>query len=183
LYGIIYCVYCTVTGKCYIGQTTKGISQRWSQHIADANRNHIPFSRAIAEHGADAFELSILAEANSQEQLDELEAKWILLKRSYDPEAGYNRRFGGISGKLTIETKATMSKAQYGHSSSPEARARQSKAMKGRQSHNKGVPMSDEQRLKMQDSWYRDRENLSFSPAAVYARIYRKRKRLAALAA
>jgi group I intron endonuclease len=157
-YGIIYCAYCTVTGKSYIGQTTQGLNRRWAGHVSDVKRNQLLISKAIAEHGADAFELSVVAETESQEQLDALEKLWIILKRSYDPAFGYNRQFGGLGGKHT-----------------EEAKAKNSASNRGRVAHNKGKPMSDDQRMKISVA-----RQPNPSPQALYLRAWRERKRLEA---
>ena len=38
-YGIIYKITNKVNGKCYIGQTTKSLSDRWSKHKYKKSHN------------------------------------------------------------------------------------------------------------------------------------------------
>jgi hypothetical protein len=55
--GIIYIAKNKVNGKCYVGQTTKGLNRRRRDHIWDAkNGAKFIFHYAIKKYGEDAFE-------------------------------------------------------------------------------------------------------------------------------
>jgi len=99
--GSIYQAKNKKTGKLYIGQTqdTKerngvpyryGMIGRWSDHLSSAFRGaKTPLAKAILEHGADEFDLTILEDNITSERLDEREAHWIEQTNSVVP-FGYN---------------------------------------------------------------------------------------------
>ena len=153
-----------MNGKSYVGQTTVGIKQRWSGHRWDVKKNKLQITKAITEYGPDAFALSILAHADNQQQLDELETFWIIRKRSHDPQFGYNRRLGGKGGSFTKEARATISAARKGITLSPEHCAKMSAIRKGR-------------RLSPEATANRRQKNPNPSRCALINRAYRDRKR------
>jgi len=200
-YGIVYCATCTVNGKSYVGQTTDGIKQRWSNHKYDAKRRTAPVSKAIAEYGVSAFDLATLAEADNQTDLDELERLWIATKQSYNPQLGYNRTFGGVHGKPTPEQRAKMSAAKMGrtlspehcsatsaglmgHAVSPESRAKMSAAAKGRAlspEHRAKISAANMGRKATPESRAINSAahmQANPSPRALYLRAWRERQRL-----
>lgn len=70
--SIIYEAVCLDTGKRYVGQTRRGLSERKRRHIRRAFRLHDPaseskFYRAIRKYGEDNFKWRILAIVEPQE--------------------------------------------------------------------------------------------------------------------
>lgn len=92
-YGLIYLVTNTVTGKVYVGQTTRTLADRWKSHRASGRKSRLGTS--IRAHGKEAFRVEQLDTAESLEELNELERKYIAQYRSTDPTVGYNFEVGG----------------------------------------------------------------------------------------
>ncbi len=87
MFGSIYKITCTSTGKSYIGQTCDlkykngkpfqyGPSGRWSDHVSKARDANTPLAVAIRTYGKENFKVEVL-ERDLLDKLDELEAKCI----------------------------------------------------------------------------------------------------------
>jgi len=120
-YGIVYCALSRTSRKGYVGQTTQDLQARWRSH--KHGQCHA-LRAAIQKYGADDFDLSVLAEAANQDELDRQEIRFIAKLNTLAPK-GYNIETGGGNGKPT-----------------PRARQRMSFA-------HKGVPLSDDHRAAM----------------------------------
>lgn len=135
VYGIIYHIFDTTNGKCYVGQTTRDLSARKSEHLAEANKNNGHFHRALHQR-PDAFVWTVLTAVSTQEELNRAEIDLGLLFDALAP-AGYTMRLGYQKGVMSevsknklrvpksIETRMRMSKPK-----SAETRARISVARK-----------------------------------------------------
>jgi group I intron endonuclease len=101
---IIYKSTNKITGKIYIGQTTKNLEQRINGHIkeskVDKNR---PFLSSINKYGIDNFVFEIIDSVNNVDELNDKEIYWINFYNSVSPN-GYNVTGGG-QGKKMIKTK------------------------------------------------------------------------------
>lgn len=124
---VIYALADEIGQPLYVGQTTKSLSLRLSQHR----------STGIASDGDSIVPLEI-----SPEDPDEAERRWIAQLRA----GGWvlrNRELGGRRGARgithTVEARARISEAHRGKSLSVEHRAKLSAA-------HKGVPLSPEHR-------------------------------------
>jgi hypothetical protein len=95
-YGYIYLITNQVTGAYYVGQTTKGIYQRFDQHMANAKKRWttVPLQQAIQEYGYWNFIPQHLHTCYSQEELDDMEKKYIAEYYSYVAYGGYNQIYG-----------------------------------------------------------------------------------------
>lgn len=99
----VYKATCKENGKVYIGITSRGIEQRWKEHVSDAFNTKHPdydtiFKKAIRKYGENGFTIEKIDEANSFEELKELERTYIAQYRSFafDKDAnGYNSTRGG----------------------------------------------------------------------------------------
>lgn len=162
--GCIYKVTNKINGKCYIGKTTKTLSERKKQHINNAysKKNGPYFHKAIKKYSPENFEWKILYTSNSENVLNDLERACINKYDSYN--SGYNLTKGGdgVSGwHHSEETKKKISEAGMGkHPSeetrrkigdkhkgkivSKETREKLSKAVKGEKNHNYGKKFSKE---------------------------------------
>ena len=94
--GYIYKVINSINNKVYIGQTTRTIPIRWSEHVRySANKNLNYTSElyyAIQKYGAESFVVEQIEECNDN-MLDEREQYWI---DKYDScNNGYNITRGG----------------------------------------------------------------------------------------
>lgn len=143
--GIIYQHINTFNNKCYIGQTSKSLDERWKKHLKEAKRNsNCAFHCAIRKYGAEAFEHKILCEIYREtteqlkEVLDYYECYYIKYYDSYNH--GYNMTTGGdgaMGFKASEETKQKQSKLRqgelnpfYGKHHSEETRNKLSEAAK-----------------------------------------------------
>lgn len=102
--GFIYKVTNKENGKVYIGQTTRTIEERWSEHTRNAFQDNNleyknKFHRAIRKYGLGGFIVDqqecISADTfeELQHKLNDAETKWILKYNSKDE--GYNSSLGG----------------------------------------------------------------------------------------
>lgn len=75
----IYKITNKINGKVYIGQTIRPAQQRFRRHINDAMNNilNTHFAKAIRKYGPDAWELTIIDKAETQEELNQKEQYWI----------------------------------------------------------------------------------------------------------
>lgn len=91
-----YLVTCSITGKHYIGITSRTIKRRWAEHLYDARsgRTAMLISRAIAKHGAESFCIKVLCSANSWPEICAVEAALIDQHGTRSP-SGYNLSEGG----------------------------------------------------------------------------------------
>lgn len=81
----IYKITNLVNNKVYIGQSIH-IERRWQEHCRPSTRSLI--GKAIQKYGKESFSFQILEECD-EEQLDELEAEYIIKYNSVVPN-GYN---------------------------------------------------------------------------------------------
>lgn len=133
--GIVYLATNLVNGKVYVGQTVI-LSKRITQHLCESRHSpKVPFHRAIAKYGRDNFTFEEIGTAVTQEELNNLEAVWILSIGSHRTRVGYNRRLGGGGSSCCEETRRLQSLAKKGKPSpkkgtkvSPEVRARMTEA-------------------------------------------------------
>lgn len=147
VYGIIYLIRNTLNGKVYIGQTTKTLERRWKEHNW-SSRYKSPLKAALRKYGATAFTASVLHQAFSRQELDEMEVCAIWSHDSTNRSSGYNLTPGGKSlGKgsqhpsfgreVSQETRLKISAANKGHETSPEHRRKIGIKSVGR-IHNRG---------------------------------------------
>ena len=100
------------SGRCYIGQSIQAPNQRRLEHICDSR--HTPktyhFHNALRKYGVNAFAWEVIATAESIEELNELEEKYVDLYDSINN--GYNVRQPGNNKKHNPESIKRMSEAQ-----------------------------------------------------------------------
>ena len=86
----IYKITNLVNNKVYIGQSARGVKERFARHIHDAMSGRLDthFARAIRKHGPDNFVVEVIDTADTQDDLNYKEQYWI---REYDSlRHGYN---------------------------------------------------------------------------------------------
>jgi hypothetical protein len=142
--GIIYRLENIVTKKSYIGQTTKlNINARLNNHKSE-NSRCLLIKRSISKHGIENFDITILEKNIPENQLDDLEKKYIKTLNTLTP-FGYNIENGGNKNKkLSKETKRKISESEKGKKLSEETKQKISLA-------NKGRKLSEETKRKMSE--------------------------------
>ena len=86
----IYKITNLVNNKVYIGQSARGVRERFTRHINDAMSDRLDthFARAIRKYGPENFVVEVIDTANTQDELNCKEQYWI---RQYDSiKHGYN---------------------------------------------------------------------------------------------
>lgn len=128
-YGVVYAVFCTTSGKYYVGQTRQPVMRRWQQHQRQARTGCVRLRRALAKYGVGAFTLSILTVCSSREELDAAERYWIAVLRGVSD--GYNIGTGGATSTPTVETARRISAAVTRAWADAEKRSRMVQARLG----------------------------------------------------
>jgi len=115
--GCVYLARNKINGKLYVGKTICKLRKRQREHRHDALRGRVTgLGRAIAKHGFDNFEWSILAESNDPAELVRLEVEFIAALQTRAPN-GYNLTDGGegaVGYTPSVETRIKMSVARKG---------------------------------------------------------------------
>jgi hypothetical protein len=126
--GIIYKLTHIESGKSYIGQTKGELRVRLNGH---KSKNGCPYiSQAIQKYGMDAFQVSVLAEAETKPELNTLEVKYIKEFNTTYPN-GYNLRNGGDGSYHNEESKKKIAQKAKEQFSSIEVRNQSSLARGG----------------------------------------------------
>lgn len=145
---IVYVLTNRVNGKRYIGQTSRALGVRWTQHIKDSKSGEYAINRAIRKYGAHNFEVAMLATADSLAKLNELERQYVAEFGTFGGN-GYNQTIGGdgvmLCRKHSVETREKISALQIGRKQSPEAVAKRIATQIGR-------PLSPEHRKKISEA-------------------------------
>lgn len=122
-FGFIYITTNTVTGKKYIGQSRYS-KPKWETYLGSGKF----LLESIAKHGRENFRRVIICEADSREELCELERYFIKKFNAVDNRSFYNVADGGyatrgFSGKKhSAERNAILSQKMMGHSVSESTR-------------------------------------------------------------
>ena len=96
----IYKITNNINGKCYIGQTSKTIEERWKEHINNSkrkNRKKNYLQNAILKYGKENFSIEEIEKCDIS-KLDEKEIYWIKFYDSF--HNAYNCTLGGDGGKI-----------------------------------------------------------------------------------
>ncbi len=120
---LIYKITNKINGKCYVGQTTKSIEQRWKAHCWQCNfNNNMIIYRAIKKYGKENFSIEKICDCQNQKELNESEVKYIKYFDTMCPN-GYNLcGGGGGTGIMSDIVKKKISKAHIGKKATPETR-------------------------------------------------------------
>jgi group I intron endonuclease len=153
MYGIIYRAT-GPTGKVYIGQTTKTLNRRKSDHACRAKKGDRrgAFQLALLEYGLNAFQWEQIDTAATAEELSRKEKHWIAHYRADDPAHGFNLTAGGTVFSPTPETRQKISEALKGRHLSVEHRHKLSKAKKSKSGNLRRKILSPEHRQKLSES-------------------------------
>ena len=137
--GIIYSWLNSVNGKEYIGQTIHE-KRRYQEHKRAANEKELMIDRAIAKYGWKSFKYSVIVtvvgytKKEVRERLNELETKYIALRKTHHTQCGYNLTWGGShvgNYQHTEATKKLLSQMRKGKKLSDEDRKKISDGHRG----------------------------------------------------
>jgi len=111
VYGVIYMITHTHSGKVYVGQTVDW-ERRLRTYKALRCKSQSKLYRAFVKHGIEAFTFEVVDTAVDKVQLALLEM--LFIEKTNAMLSGYNCTAGGVSGKQSPETCARRSRAQKG---------------------------------------------------------------------
>ena len=151
------CIYMITfpSNKKYIGQTTRDVTKRISEHRRSASGCTI-LKNAVAKYGS--FEWEVLLNVNDH-LLDAYETRFIDVYKTVEP-FGYNIRCGGSAGnKHSNESRKRMQQAKlgennpnYGLRRTDKAKAAISAAKSGDKHHFFGKTFNDDHKHKLSQS-------------------------------
>ena len=99
---IIYYIKNKLNGKMYIGQTIHTLKYRMYRHVQKVKQNNpCKLYQAIRKYGWENFEINVLCECSSKDELDEKETYYINYYDTY--KNGYNMTLGGDSNLMFVE--------------------------------------------------------------------------------
>ena len=113
---IIYKITHKLSGKSYIGQTTRTLKERVAQHLSDKQTN-LYFHRALRKYGIQGFSVEEIAAYTNIEDLNNAEEYYIDFFDCLAPN-GYNLMPGGNNKQHNNITKKKMSENQLGEKNS-----------------------------------------------------------------
>lgn len=137
--GAVYKIINKVNGKVYVGQTVRGVKNRFNEHARQPNSY---IGRSIRKYGKGNFELKIIDTSYNIDELNEKEVYWIKQLDTQKPK-GYNLIGGGgnvVGLRHSLESRIKMSEVQ-------KSLANQV----GHKNHYYGKKHSDETRRKMRE--------------------------------
>lgn len=109
---IVYKIQNKINGKIYIGQTVGTLEHRMSQHKANGKKISV-IGNAIHKYGWENFDVEVIDEADTIEELNQKEIYWIGYYKSISPN-GYNLELGGRNALHEEETRKKISEANKG---------------------------------------------------------------------
>jgi group I intron endonuclease len=130
----VYALVNLVDGKLYVGSSID-LKKRSHDHLYLLRRNQHPsayLQYAFNKHGEMAFEMRILQEVASDDDLNSAEQYWMDDLRCYDRRYGYNIDVSADRTIVSPETGAKIAAALRGRTISDEHRAKLRQALKGR---------------------------------------------------
>ena len=114
----IYIIKNFTNGKIYIGKTERDAQKRFTEHLTESRAKNSPtynycLSRAIRKYGEQAFDFAILADNIPLEKLDLVEAHYIDMYQSSNPEIGYNISKGHSDNSNVDEYRTVQPEENY----------------------------------------------------------------------
>lgn len=104
----IYKVTNKITGKSYIGKTTKSLNERKRQHLKLSKTKNTHFLNALRSYGENNFNWDIIDTAKTNDELNQKEIYWI--KEYNSINNGYNMIDGGTGGYNIYAVNANREK-------------------------------------------------------------------------
>ncbi len=113
--GVIYKIQRKSDGKIYVGKTARTVDERMKEHTKKSRSTSNSYiDRAIVKYGIDAFEVSVIEECKTLEELNEREIYWIAFYNCKKPN-GYNLMEGGEGTVGRIVSEETRKKLSISH--------------------------------------------------------------------
>ncbi len=142
MYGLIYCATNIINGNKYVGQTIYSLKARIRshKHAALGKVDKTYFHKALKKYSMDNFMWTILCHVDNKKALEKAEIYWIEYHDTI--KTGYNLKKGSAHGEYSYEAKAKMSKAHKGRSLSEETKRKLSII-------NSGKTLSEEHKIKI----------------------------------
>lgn len=147
----VYKIKNRVNGKEYIGQTVKNIYERFNEHCHGSS-NCVLLKKAIRKYGKENFEIELVQQCETLEDLDLKEEEAIRRFNSLAPN-GYNLMTGGASPRHNDLTKEKMSNTRKGKHpfwATEASRSEESRIKRG--NSIRGQKRSLETKLKMKQA-------------------------------
>lgn len=129
----IYMIQNKLNNKMYIGQAVD-IERRWGDHrrgLRGGYHDNKHLQNSWKRDGEENFEFTFLLECE-ESNLNMYEEYYIFELMTYDPRVGYNKNYGGKSGRPTKETKRKLSESCKGKQLSEEHKRKLSESTKGK---------------------------------------------------
>jgi len=124
-YGFVYVTTNLINGKKYVGKCIYERQNNWETYLGSGTY----LKRAIKKYGKDNFSKEILEEANSSEELNLLEEKYILMFDAVNSDLFYNIKLTSIGGDVFTYNPRKE-----------EIRDMRKKQMSGNNNHQYGKP-------------------------------------------
>lgn len=114
----VYIIKNFSNNKIYIGKTERDVNKRFREHIQESRSKDSPtynycLSRAIRKYGEQAFDVAILADEIPDDMLDIVEAHYIDMYNSSDPNIGYNISKGHYDNSNFEEYRGIQPEEDY----------------------------------------------------------------------
>lgn len=92
---IVYKITNTINNKVYFGVTKCSLSKRWNEHKSKSKSSKSHLAKSINKYGFDKFNIEIVANCKSEDEMYSLEISLIKKNKSNNPKYGYNNSLGG----------------------------------------------------------------------------------------
>lgn len=107
--GIIYLIHNKINNKKYVGQTTRGLNDRYNEYKNRAKCCNPYILRAFDKYGFDNFEFTVIDTAQTIDELNYKEIRHIFEYNTTNRNLGYNIEFGGKNSIANSETIIKLS--------------------------------------------------------------------------
>jgi group I intron endonuclease len=113
----VYQIKNTVTGMIYVG-SSEDLAERWNKHKWRLRKGTHAATRMQEDfnaHGPNSFTYEILQEATGEEDIFDLEQRWLDELKPYDLGIGYNTHISSEDGRGVQRSEETRRRISMGH--------------------------------------------------------------------